>query len=227
MIYRFCAPCNSITCMELILSAVDEALATAWHRFCGDLDFVKIHHGSILELSCDAVVSPANSFGFMDGGIDGIYRNHFGCEVQDRVQRLITAQHHGELLVGAADVVETGNKQIPYLIVAPTMRVPMALNDTVNAYLAARAVLLLVKHGRFQAGFEVGRPIAEKINSLAFPGLGTGIGKLGPNTCARQLRAAIDDILLERYTPPRSWAEAGERHQLLYTDHPGRLHRGD
>jgi O-acetyl-ADP-ribose deacetylase (regulator of RNase III) len=213
--------------MKLILAAVDEPLAAAWHRFCGELEFVQIHQGSILDVPCDAIVSPANSFGFMDGGIDGVYRRHFGPEIQERVQQLIAERHHGELLVGAADLVETGDDHIPYMIVAPTMRVPMVLTESANAYLAARAAFLLVKHHKFPSGSDRGRPIAEKIHSLAFPGLCTGVGQLGPNTCARQLRAAIDDVLLDRYTPPRSWTEAGERHQLLYTDYPGRLHRGE
>jgi O-acetyl-ADP-ribose deacetylase (regulator of RNase III) len=216
-----------MTGMKVILSAVDEALAKAWQQFCGDLEFVQIHHGSILDLSCDAIVSPANSFGFMDGGIDAIYQNHFGPTIQARVKQLIVEHHHGEMLVGTADIVGTGDVRIPYLIVAPTMRVPMVLTGSVNAYLAARAVFLLVKHHKFQSEIEHGRPIAEKIHSIAFPGLGTGVGNLGPNTCARQVRAAIDDVLLDHYTPPRSWAEAGERHQLLYTDYPGRLHRGE
>jgi len=213
--------------MKLILSAVDEALASAWHRFCGDLDFVEVHRGSILDVRCDAIVSPANSFGFMDGGIDALYRSHFGKEIQVRVQQLIGERHHGELVVGAAELVETGDDIIPYMVIAPTMRVPMVLTDSVNAYLAARAALLLVKHGRFQSGSEQGRPIADKIHRLALPGLGTGVGQLGPITCANQVRAAIDDFLLDGYTPPQSWAEARERHQLLYTDRPHRLHSGE
>jgi O-acetyl-ADP-ribose deacetylase (regulator of RNase III) len=209
--------------MRLILSAVDDALASAWQRFCGDLDFVEIHHGSIVDVSCDAVVSPANSFGFMDGGIDAIYTRHFGPDIQRKVQRLICERHHGELLVGAADLIETGHEQIPYMILAPTMRVPMILTDSVNAYLAARAVLLMVTRHKFEAGSQNGRPISERIQSVAFPGLGTGVGRLGPNICATQMRAAIDDVLLGRYTLPGSWAEASERHQSLYTNHPRRL----
>ena len=49
--------------MKLILTAVEQQLADAWRKFCGDLDFVAVHHGSILDVECDAVVSPANSFG--------------------------------------------------------------------------------------------------------------------------------------------------------------------
>jgi hypothetical protein len=51
-------------------------------------------------------------------------------------------------------------------------------------------------------------------------GLGTGVGRIGFNTCARQVRVAIDDILLGKYAMPHSWAEASERHRLRYTDRP-------
>jgi O-acetyl-ADP-ribose deacetylase (regulator of RNase III) len=212
--------------MRLILSAVDQELEAAWHRFCGDLEFVEIHRGSIVDVSCDAIVSPANSFGFMDGGVDAVYLKYFGPNIEMDVRRLIAERHHGELLVGMADLVETRHPSVPYMVIAPTMRVPMVLTGSVNAYLAARATLLLLKHQVFQSGPEKGRLLSERIQSIAFPGLGTGVGQLGPNTCARQMRAAIDDVLLGLSTPPRTWAEAGERHQLLYTDRPGRLQRG-
>jgi O-acetyl-ADP-ribose deacetylase (regulator of RNase III) len=209
--------------MKIILTAVEKSLADAWRKFCGDLDFVTVRQGSILDVQCDAVVSPANSFGFMDGGIDAVYLRHFGYDLQTRVRRQIYDQHHGELVVGAADAVETGDEKIPFLIVAPTMRVPMVLQETVNPYLAARAVLTLVKHKPFLSGSFKDAPISDHIKTVAFPGLGTGVGRVGFNICAHQVRRAIDDILLESYTMPRSWAEASERHQLLYTDKLKRL----
>lgn len=54
--------------MELILTSVSDDLAAAWRRFCAGYPMVRFHDGSILDVSCDAIVSPANSFGFMDGG---------------------------------------------------------------------------------------------------------------------------------------------------------------
>jgi O-acetyl-ADP-ribose deacetylase (regulator of RNase III) len=197
--------------MQIVLAALDEALASAWEQFCGGLPGVRVHRGSILEAGCDAVVSPANSFGFMDGGIDALYLRHFGNHLQQRVQRMIAERHHGELLVGAADIVETTDPAIPYLIVAPTMRVPMRLIDSVNPYLAARAVLLL------------GRNLADTVRSIAMPGLGTGVGGVSPAVCAHQVRVAIDSVLFDKLPPPRSWAEASERHQLLYSARPRRL----
>jgi O-acetyl-ADP-ribose deacetylase (regulator of RNase III) len=215
--------CDSLNRMQLILTALDEPLAKAWRRFCGDLDFVEVHLGSILDVACDAVVSPANSFGFMDGGVDAAYLRYFGRDIERRVRQMIAQKHSGELLVGAADVVETGDDRIPFMIVAPTMRVPMILHDSVNAYLAARAVFLLQRFGTSATGAKAGQSIARKIERIAFPGLGTGVGRLGPNTCARQMRAAIDAILLDQYSAPGTWAEASERHRLLYTDLPHRL----
>ncbi len=209
--------------MKLILCAVDEALADAWQRFCGDLEFVSVHHGSILEVKCNAVVSPANSFGFMDGGIDAQYSSHFGLRVERRVQQMILQRHHGELLVGHADIVDTDHAQIPYLIVAPTMRVPMILRDSVNPYLAARAILLLWKHGIIAHGSAKDIAVKDVVETIAMPGLGTGIGRIGPNTCAHQVRQAIDDFVLEKFNPPESWAHASERHQLLYTERLKRL----
>jgi len=43
-------------------------LETSWQQyFAGQLN-VEIINSDICRVQCDAVVSPANSFGFMDGG---------------------------------------------------------------------------------------------------------------------------------------------------------------
>ena len=209
--------------MDIVLAALEHGLAAAWTTLCGTLPGVTVHHGSILDVPCDAVVSPANSFGFMDGGIDAAYLHRFGRGLQHRVQSVIHSRHHGELLVGQADVVPTDDPSIPWLVVAPTMRVPMILGDSVNPYLAARATLLLLAHGRFAHGPCTGEPIGDHIRTVAFPGLGTGVGRVPWSVCARQVAAAISDVLIAPPSFPDSWAEASERHQLLYTDRPRRL----
>lgn len=203
---------------RIILAAVDDGLESAWSHHCGDLDIVRIHRGSILEVDCDAVVSPANSFGFMDGGIDALYTRALGKRLQKNLQRLIAERHHGELLVGTAEIVKTGNRNIPYLIAAPTMRVPMILKDTVNPYLAARAALLLVMYGVFPAATLSGKPVCQDVKTIAFPGMGTGVGKVPPDMCARQMRAAIEHVCLSGREFPESWVDAQRRHQELYTD---------
>lgn len=205
--------------MNIVLTSVDKPLSEAWQRACGGLECVKIHAGSIFDVECDAVVSPANSFGFMDGGIDMLYSGHFGWHVQDRLQDAICKHHHGELVVGSAEIVETDNPGIPYLIAAPTMRVPTILSESVNPYLAARAVLLLVKYGRFRFGALKGEAISDAVQTVAFPGLGTGVGRMPPDLCARQVRAAIESVILGESPFPMSWQDAQVRHQLLYREY--------
>ena len=184
--------------MRIVLTAIEDNLAEAWERHCGDLPNVTVHRGSILDLSVDAVVSPANSFGFMDGGIDHRYSHHFGWEVQDRLQQLIRSRHRGELLVGNAEILEYGKPLHSVLDRCATMRVPMTLRDSINPYLAARAAFLLIQHGVVADGAFVGERVETVVTSVAFPGLGTGVGQVGPNTCARQVRAAIEATVLGR-----------------------------
>ena len=212
--------------MKIVLAAVESDLADAWESHCGDLECVSVHRGSILDVPCDAVVSPANSFGFMDGGIDLLYSYHFGWKVQERLQELIRSRHHGELLVGSAELVETDDPRIPFLIAAPTMRVPMILRDTVNPYLAARGALRLLKHGVVPSGKFAGSPVASVVTTVAFPGLGTGVGRVSPLTCARQVRAAIEQMILGAGEFPNTWVEAQWQHQSLYTDRVRDLQRG-
>ena len=63
--------------------------------------------GSILEESADAIVSPANSFGYMDGGVDLAYSRFFGFELQDRLQAYLHEHYFGELPVGSAVIIQT------------------------------------------------------------------------------------------------------------------------
>ena len=200
---------------ELILAALDTTILDAWEPVGSDLPWVRTHSGSILDVPCDAVVSPSNSFGFLDGGIDLIYSHYFGWGVQDRLQERIRARHDGELLVGRAEIVPTGDEAIPYLISAPTMRVPQPLGDSIHPYLAARAVLLLWRDGTFSEGEAEGRPVREVVHRIAVPGLGTGTGQVSPDAFCRQLRAAIDDVILVGTSFPQTWIDAAVRHAKL------------
>lgn len=83
--------------------------------------------------------------------------------------------------------------------------------------MATRAILLLVKYGKF--GEETA--VNQKIKRVAIPGMGTGVGRFPVDICAHQMKQAIDDVILEKSTFPTSWSDAQKRHQLLY----GNTHR--
>ncbi|RMH79839.1 MAG: phage tail protein [Actinomyces sp.] len=184
---------------ELVLCALDDELASAWSRHCGDVAGVVVYTGDILalpdELAPDAVVSPANSHGYMRGGIDGVYRRHFGPGIEEAVRSAIATRHGGLLPVGEAEIVPTGDPRIAWLISAPTMTEPgTRLADATNAGLAAAAVFRLVTRGRFPDGPRAGEPVAEVVHRVAMPGLGTGVGGLSPDACAAAVRRALDGI---------------------------------
>jgi len=204
--------------MRLVLAATDAPLADAWTEECASLPNVSVHRGSILDLDVDAVVSPANSFGFMEGGIDGVYRRYFGGHIQERLQALLRAQHDGELPVGMAEIIATDHPRLHYLIAAPTMRVPMNVAGTLHPYLAARAVFRLVKQGSFAPGSGGEGHVSSRVSSVAMPGLGTGVGGVPPRTCARQVRLAYEQIVLGRMPRYASLADALAAHQQSVSD---------
>ena len=173
---------------QLSLRALDPEMAEAWREVFQNTPQVDIQVGNILESAADAIVSPANSFGFMDGGIDLAYREFFGPQIEQRLQQHLKTHHHGELPVGQAVVLETQHASIPYLISAPTMRIPAAIDDTVNVYLAFRAALL--------AALEHHARATRPIRSLLSPAFGTGIGGMDFRRAARQMHAAYRAVAL-------------------------------
>ena len=158
-------------------------MAHAWRTQFGSQPNVRVHEGDILAKQADAILSPANSFGFMDGGIDLAYSHFFGWDLQDRLRDVLHKEHSGELPVGHAVIVPTHHKGIPYLVSAPTMRVPAHIAETVNVYLAFRAALIAVKNSK-------------DIRSLLSPALGTGVGAMPIERAARQMYAAYVEVVL-------------------------------
>lgn len=187
--------------MKIILTDLNPDLIKSWKAIFADEKDVSIIYGDLTKISCDALVSPANSFGFMDGGIDYALSERFGWALQKKLQEQIKQLPEGELLVGQALVLETGDTKIPFLISAPTMRVPMDFNihTSLNAYLAMKAILLKAKS----------HPL---IASVAVPGLCTGSGRMSPAIAARQMRIAYNEIILGIKMDFDSFAKAQDYH---------------
>lgn len=144
----------------------------------------------VKNIDADVFISPANSYGWMDGGIDKIYCEMFPG-IQQTVQNEITRyfkQHTYEfnrgkldkpyLPVGHALIVST-HRLDQFLICAPTMTTPMSItNNSHNVYLAMDAVLGIT--GKFKDTVTV-----------AIPCLGTGVGGLNPGESAQLVLQAF------------------------------------
>jgi O-acetyl-ADP-ribose deacetylase (regulator of RNase III) len=169
-----------------------QLLVDRWKEQFSDCPAVEAVAGDYFHRPADALVSPANSFGIMDGGLDLAIRDQLGFSVERKIQEVIDEQYHGELPVGSAEIVETGDPRWRYMIAAPTMRIPEPIPFTINAYLAFRAVLVAVENLNKALG-------RREIDSLVCCGLGTGVGQISASKCAMQMRAAYQVMK----TPPR------------------------
>lgn len=174
--------------LRLILVAPNSLLFTAFQKHFKDLQNVEIVNNYFEELvEFDCMVSPANSFGLMDGGIDAAIIRFFGDSLMQKVQQRILDEYLGEQPVGTSIIVETGHPKHPFLAHTPTMRVPMSIARTDYVYLAMWAMLLAVR--RYNQRAE--RPI----HTIACPGLGTGVGQMPLPEAARQMALAYKHFL--------------------------------
>lgn len=165
-----------------------QKLVDAWKHVFSNIPEVKPVAGDYFQQPADAIVSPANSFGIMDGGLDLAIRDQLGHGVQSKVQTVILDKYHGELPVGCAEIIETDHGKWKYMVAAPTMRVPESIAYTINAYLAFRAILVAIENFNKTARTRV-------INSLVCSGLGTGVGGMSAEKCSGQMYLAYKSML--------------------------------
>ncbi|HEX9338884.1 MAG TPA: macro domain-containing protein [Pseudonocardiaceae bacterium] len=183
------------TTPSIVLCSRNADMTQSWHDIAEVRAGIEVYEGSILTAGTDAVVSPANSFGLMRGGVDALYSSAWPA-IEQRVRSAVLAFHGGELPVGEAVVVATGAVRPAWLFSAPTMREPATAlpRGTVHPYLAARAVFRLWRSGHL----EDGRAVRRVVRTIALPGLGTGFGGVSPESCARQVAAAWDEQFANR-----------------------------
>ncbi|MCB0011279.1 MAG: macro domain-containing protein [Anaerolineales bacterium] len=191
---------------KLILVDPKQELCAAWEEAFADFQSVKVTCGRFETLPhFDCMVSAANSFGLMDGGVDLAITNFFGLELMDRVQAHIIERYRGEQPVGSSFIIPTGHPRHRYLAHTPTMRVPMHIWATDNVYNAMWAMLLAVwQHNSSQS---------DPIEIVACPGLGTATGGVPPQEAARQMALAYRYFL----APPEqiSWPFARNRQSSI------------
>lgn len=129
----------------------------------------------------DAVVSPANSFGFMDRGVDTSYMKFFGDGLQKSIQNVIREKYHGELAIGTGMILNSSRIENPrYMINTPTVRIPGDISNTLNVYYAFKALLSLLEK------------TTHDIKHVLVPCLGAGSGRMPSRRSAEQIKMAFD-----------------------------------
>jgi O-acetyl-ADP-ribose deacetylase (regulator of RNase III) len=193
---------------QIHLRDIDPDVVDAWRDAFAGVPGVEVSQGDIFAVAADAIVSPANSFGFMDGGIDAVYSQHFGWSIGKRLRESLALEWSGELPVGCAVIIPTGDATIPWMVSAPTMRIPMDVSNTVNAYMAFRAALLSVR--------ALNREKPGAIRSVLCPGLATMHGRMDPALSAKQMRWAYKMVAEhELAAPTHAWDVLALHRDLL------------
>lgn len=123
--------------------------------------------GDLTKIICDAIVNPANSYGYMGGGVAGAIKRNGGSEIENE------AISKAPIDVGKAVATTSGGLPCKYVIHAPTMKEPAMRIGVENVKLATKAALNL----------------AHELNlkNVAIPGMGTGVGQVPVEDAAKAI----------------------------------------
>jgi len=135
---------------------------------------IEVKKASITTIEAEAIVNPANSFGYMGGGVAGIIKRVGGRIIEEE------AIEQAPIQVGQAVLTSSGDLVCGKVIHAPTMHNAGERTDSHKVLCAVRAALELAD----KTGFK----------TLAMPGMGTGVGGLDKPEAARIIIKAIKNI---------------------------------
>ncbi len=136
--------------------------------------------GDITKQEVDAIVNPANSMLVMGGGVAGAIKRVGGKEIEEE------AVKHAPVPVGEAVATGAGRLKAKYVIHAPTMERPAMRISERNVGLSVRGALKCAE------GLET--------RSIAFPGMGTGVGGLSLEEAARAIVNEVKEHIDKRTT---------------------------
>ena len=128
-------------------------------------------NGNIAEISADAIVCAANSMGLMRGGASQALRIKGGDVVEDAARRL------APIRIGSAVVTTAGQLDAMWVIHAPTISEPVETTTPARIEAAAYAAV--------RTASDLGA------RSIAFPGLGLGVGEVNVADGARALVSGV------------------------------------
>ena len=209
---------TSTLCIHLL--CMEEKFITAWkdavetYQLPNSIEVI-VHHDRLAELPSsvkfDAIVSPANSFGRMDGGFDDALSRAFSppqdyYALTKVVRSKLYKEWHGYAPPGTCTLVDLGGQDVlkknewgcRYLALSPTMKVPHDVNwDREVVYECIWSLLAAIdKHNR-----DVGERIhrgntteeggESEIKGLLMTPLATGYGRWSPEKWAAQTVLAL------------------------------------
>ncbi|KAI6039749.1 macro domain-like protein [Pisolithus marmoratus] len=176
------------------------------------------------HVTFDCIVSPANSYGIMDGGFDFYLSMAFSPRkdayaLTRLVQAAIKDRYYGFAPPGSCILVpglSPNDFSCKVIAVCPTMRYPEELQwhkDIVYNTMWSLLVQLETWNGKVEDE-------EKKIKKVLMTGLGTGVGKISPAVCARQMALAVKHFL---YARSEQGKRDSSRRRIVLADHRARV----
>lgn len=157
--------------MSVLLGAVLMMQNSAQVEYKDDGITWIVCNGNIAEISADAIVCAANSMGLMRGGASQALRIKGGDVVEDAARRL------APIRIGSAVVTTAGQLDAVWVIHAPTISEPVETTTPARIEAAAYAAV--------RTASDLGA------RSIAFPGLGLGVGEVNVADGAKALVSGV------------------------------------
>lgn len=174
---------REIQSLKIYLLDRNPEMYGAWSKYFFGLDNVEIVCADFIEFmrryNVECVVSPANSYGIMDGGYDEAITAWFGDALQKKVQQYIVDNLYGEQPLCSSIVLDTDVNGIK-LIHTPTMRTPSAIKDDSIVYHCTRSCLIAA--------------LISGVNSVVVPAFGGHTGLVPRETVAHMMWLAYDQL---------------------------------
>ncbi len=139
---------------------------------------ISVIKGDITEVDCEAIVNPANSLLIMGGGVAGAIKRKGGDVIEKEATKFAPCP------IGKAILTTAGTLPAKYVIHAPTMERPAMRTTIEKVEKAIMASLELAEEN--------------KINCIAFPGMGTGVGGLSAQQAGKAFINAFRSFFLGR-----------------------------
>lgn len=170
--------------IELQVGSPEAALT--YRSMLGDLRGIAVSDRPLLEgCVADAAIAPTNSFGYLDAGIDGAFARRFGRRLQRALQERIGLDFDGEMPVGEAVVIPTGDLSLPFVVAAPASQFPSAIATEPLLYPSLVAAFRAIDAWNV---VEEGPPIER----IVLPDVARGCPGWDAERLAPQLRRAIE-----------------------------------
>lgn len=174
--------------MQIYLLDIDNRMTALWKIYFDAVENVHVVCDDFKHFmdtySVDCVVSPANSYGIMDGGYDLAITEYFGKQLMERVQKYIIENCYGEQPVGTSISLDTRIDNIK-LIHTPSMRVPSNIKDPMVVYFCMRTCLM--------------EALKQGVKSIVIPAFGGGCGRVPGQVIAKLMYEAYMQVM----NPPK------------------------